>query len=321
MQHNDIAWVIFNLLRTEEVVILPGFGGLVTRYVPARVHPTSHVFHPPHREVSFNARLTSHDGLLEHALAVQTGCSIPEARNIVAEFVAGLTGELSESGSALIEGVGTLQQDVEGKLQFRPVRSEWIDPSSFGLPVIRTHSVVVPLSASAEKEVFIPSEPAPAKSGRKLWWLPAAVLIISLVGIQLLTGNKGNIELASYGFGKAEVFQGKAYQAELPGLTDIASAKEVSSLADTQIEEDDNSIQINWQAEPVCYVVAGAFTESDNAENLSISLQEKGLEVIRLQQGRYTMVVLPVFSESSRNSLRADLIQRSGIRDAWIMYP
>ena len=67
---------IVKLLHDHNYVIVPGFGGFVTNYQPAKVHPTSFIFNSPSKSVAFNVNLTSNDGLLINTIAIEQKIAI-----------------------------------------------------------------------------------------------------------------------------------------------------------------------------------------------------------------------------------------------------
>ena len=60
----NLARHIELLLRDNDCVILPGFGGFIAHTVPAYYASEEHLYYPPTRNISFNASITMNDGLL-----------------------------------------------------------------------------------------------------------------------------------------------------------------------------------------------------------------------------------------------------------------
>jgi len=58
----EINQYIKELLLLNDCVIIPQFGGFVANYKPATIE--NNKFFPPTKEVAFNNKLTSNDGLL-----------------------------------------------------------------------------------------------------------------------------------------------------------------------------------------------------------------------------------------------------------------
>ena len=60
----ELSRHIESLLLAHDCVIVPGLGGFVAHYVPARRIAEEQLFLPPSRSVGFNQQLTINDGLL-----------------------------------------------------------------------------------------------------------------------------------------------------------------------------------------------------------------------------------------------------------------
>ena len=74
---------LIDLLYLHDCVVIPNFGGFVTRRVPAQLKDG--VFYPPKKEIAFNACLTENDGLLAHHIAKQHPCTYEQASEIIAD--------------------------------------------------------------------------------------------------------------------------------------------------------------------------------------------------------------------------------------------
>ncbi len=65
----EISQYIKELLILNDCVIIPEFGGFVANYKPATIE--NNQFFPPAKEIAFNNKLVSNDGLLiKHILHV-----------------------------------------------------------------------------------------------------------------------------------------------------------------------------------------------------------------------------------------------------------
>ncbi len=60
----DITAFIRELLFGHDCVIVPGFGGFIGNYTPARIDKSTSTFYPPVKQISFNRNLNHNDGLL-----------------------------------------------------------------------------------------------------------------------------------------------------------------------------------------------------------------------------------------------------------------
>jgi len=77
----QLSGYISELLYENDCVIIPGFGGFVGNYSSAKIHPVNHTFYPPSKNILFNSKLTSDDGLLLHSVSIGENISYAEARS------------------------------------------------------------------------------------------------------------------------------------------------------------------------------------------------------------------------------------------------
>jgi hypothetical protein len=79
----DITAFIRELLFSHDCVIVPGFGGFIGNYNPARIDKSTSTFYPPVKQISFNRNLNHNDGLLVGRVSGFSKVSYGDARNIV----------------------------------------------------------------------------------------------------------------------------------------------------------------------------------------------------------------------------------------------
>ncbi len=69
----NLAQYIIDLLRHNNCVVVPNFGGFIANYHPAVIDPVKQIISPPSKHVLFNAKLQSNDGLLANYVADREG--------------------------------------------------------------------------------------------------------------------------------------------------------------------------------------------------------------------------------------------------------
>ncbi|MGV3540283.1 MAG: SPOR domain-containing protein, partial [Rufibacter sp.] len=153
---------IKSLLYTYDCVIIPEFGGLITHYAPAKIHPVKHTFTPPSKRIAFNEQLKVNDGLLITTLAHRQQWPLAQAQQAVSAFVQDLKEQLRTQNQFQLQDVGVFRHNAERKLVFECAENENFLEQSFGLPelvskpIIGKESVVfrgnVKEAAAAEKE-------------------------------------------------------------------------------------------------------------------------------------------------------------------------
>lgn len=129
----ELSKHIESLLLKHNCVIIPGLGGFVTQYMPARYIEEENLYLPPYRSVGFNARLTLNDGLLVQSYMQACDTSYPEAVRIIDEAVSDIKRELQEKGEFELNGIGRLTLNVNGLYDFDPSRSGVLSPELYGL--------------------------------------------------------------------------------------------------------------------------------------------------------------------------------------------
>lgn len=139
---------IFELLYEHDCVIVPGFGGFVTNYHPAKIHPVLHTFAPPTKDILFNPRLVTNDGILISHISRTEGISYERATQRIQQEVVQIQQMLDQSQKFEIVNVGCLSKDIEGSLQFEPAATVNFLLTSYGLgtfvsPAIQRDNAVI----------------------------------------------------------------------------------------------------------------------------------------------------------------------------------
>jgi nucleoid DNA-binding protein len=116
----NIGHYIHELLYRYDCVIVPGFGGFVGNYAPARVHPVQHRFFPPSKKVTFNKHLQNNDGLLANLIAQDCDCSFEQAMAQIRIAVDEMQSQLKNNQTVALGKVGNLRTDSHGSVLFSP---------------------------------------------------------------------------------------------------------------------------------------------------------------------------------------------------------
>lgn len=125
--------LISDLLLRHNCVILPSFGGFVTRKTAATIDYVSGTMMPPRKSLLFNKQLVNNDGLLISQLAHHQNISYTEAEQIVQTQINVWNHELALGNSIQIDKVGKLYFDQERNLCFEQDRFFNLLLDSYGL--------------------------------------------------------------------------------------------------------------------------------------------------------------------------------------------
>jgi len=100
----EINQYIKELLFLNDCVIIPEFGGFITNYKPASI--VNNQFFPPAKEIAFNNKLISNDGLLVNYIADIEGINYFEAKQKLETFVEETQLNLERNRNVYLEGIG-----------------------------------------------------------------------------------------------------------------------------------------------------------------------------------------------------------------------
>ena len=129
----NLARHIDLLLRNNDCVILPGFGGFIAQPVPAYYVEEEHLYYPPSRSISFNAAIIMNDGLLAQSYMKSYQVDYARATYMIDVAIDNLRDILDEEGEVTLPHIGTFKQDIHYSLQFTPEQTSLVSPQYFGL--------------------------------------------------------------------------------------------------------------------------------------------------------------------------------------------
>ena len=128
-----IARYIGDLLFEYECIVIPGFGGFITKEIPAKIHPVQNHFIPPSKDIVFNVHLKANDGLLINHIARSEKITYSEAKSRLEKFVLRCESALESGKRIHFRKVGNLFLNKYGHKQFEPDSSQNYQADSYGL--------------------------------------------------------------------------------------------------------------------------------------------------------------------------------------------
>jgi hypothetical protein len=174
----NVLQYISELLYRHDCVIVPGFGGFVANPVPAAIHPVSHSFTPPSKEIMFNPALTNNDGILANYIAEKENISYAHAVHEIHNFVTAIRTTLDKENKVEVTKVGTIYLNEQRNYNFKPDKDTNYMLSSFGLSGFTSPAIQREGIEKRIEKVF--SESKVFRSERKKQNLFAKVAIISI---------------------------------------------------------------------------------------------------------------------------------------------
>ena len=190
----DISKYISELLYEYDCVIIPNFGGFLTKYSSSKINPVNNYFFPPSKIIVFNANIKNNDGLVANYISNTKNISFVQANEQIQIFVKELNKELKDGKHIELPKIGTLYLDIENNLQFAPDTSVNYLNDSFGLTSF--HSPLVERQNIQQKfeKKFINKQTAYQQKKYSLnSKLAVAASILLLIGITLYIKFNKNI--------------------------------------------------------------------------------------------------------------------------------
>jgi cell division septation protein DedD/nucleoid DNA-binding protein len=293
-----VETVIRKLVSDYEFVIIPGFGALLSRQIPAIYDQDSGVYSPPVKKLGFNEFLKLDDGLLANYISREEKLTHVEAVKHVKQYTEWLRSALRSDGETKIEGIGAFRTNSEGKLIFEPdtenhFKDEWYGFQKVSAKTFRKNSVMTPVRQQddvVENDVEVVEE----KTVKVNWirWASAAMLggLMFYVSFFLVNANKEIIKSSMNPFDhfwnkdettvlvqEESVKPVENIAPALPKAEVIERDSVITEAPETQAEP---ALEPSVVAEPLTekkyYLIAGAFKGMRQANVLLEDLQKKG---------------------------------------------
>jgi len=284
----DIKAIIRELLFAHDCVIVPGFGGFIGNFSPARIDNSTGTFYPPVKQISFNRILNHNDGLLISKISLLSGINYGDARNMVDEFVKVLKARLAKGEKVVFDHLGTFKNNSENNVQFEPEPDINYFRGSYGLESFQC----APLREyDVRKRVLRHIDRDPLKrssAARNLWRAAVVIPILALlIAVPL----------------KTDLFKAKVEATSLNPLV-TAEFENNKKAVDEAVVIVPDSATISVNPEPVqapapaevnqyC-IITGSFKSEQNALSHINSLKADGFnpEISQASNGFYRVTAM-----------------------------
>lgn len=344
---------IADLLYYNECVIVPGLGGFIKAYSPARILHTTHEFFPPRGSVAFNAGLAGNDGLLANHLSNTESISYPEALSLIRQWVDSCHESLKQGKRLSLEGIGELFLNSSDKLEFIPSRQANFNADSYGLPVFYASPVESELVEIPEVQTVkrtYGSDKLRRLVPETLKWAAVLAPFIAFALWGTLNNNFADNYIHNYTgmYSWVRSTPGKTVEVKSLPITKVVpnTASETvespaSILAAENIEFDPNidsytelarqNIKIS-DAAPVTvsteisfsqefHIIGGAFRDHNNAMKLVEMLKQQGYQaaIIDTTSGGLFVVSMQGFDSYDQASGKLAELKKTGFASSWIL--
>ena len=318
---------ISKLLYKHDCVTLPGLGGFVTNYAPAKIHSVNHTFYPPSKTILFNSKLTSDDGLLIHEISISEKIPYEQAKIDVLEFVDNCKMQIEDNGFVKLLKIGTITKNREGSLLFEPDTTVNYLEKAYGLATFVSPPIArKPLHRRLEQK-FTDRKPVPYEERKKrkaAYAYLAIIPVILIIGWLIFNTNFRNKDVQQSGiFPGAEQFSSDNQN---PNGT-IAKNSELNT-SDSDIISGGDITNTEPSAEsvfeppkPVYYIIGGAFQYEDNAKRFTATLRSKGYNAKQAGLSRRGLHIVSYFDSSDKSEamMNLALIRKNDNPSAWLL--
>ena len=306
-----IDYYISQLLYRHQCVTVPNFGAFLTEIQSAHLHENSNSFYPPKKLISFNPHLKNNDGLLANHISVSEKTTYESAVSAIESQVIIWKSILEVSEKFTLINVGELSLNAEKNIVFTPSVNTNYLMESFGLNSFISPSIKRE-TQSFDKEVLVEQKESivfiPEERSRRPYLKYAAILVLAL-SVTATLGYK--------------MYENRIAEETL--IVQTLVQKQVENKiqeATFFIENPIPAVTLTVKEEKLSYhVVAGAFRNESNAENIYQELKDLGFPARRVAPNKYGLY--PVFFGSYATQIEAQQamreIHRTNNPDAWLL--
>jgi len=290
---------ISELLFKHDCVTVPGFGSFLGNYKSAEYDFKEEKFHPPYKQISFNAQIKDNDGLLAKLISSELNLSYDDALKKIHQEVLDCKQKLQHQ-TVQLKKIGELYLNSEKSIVFVPVKSVNHLKDSFGLTTLYVSQLN---QDKSDKVKNIPTYFKPVKKSNL--FKTAAIWICLVLGLGSLYYNVNN------NFIEQKIVQ----QQEARNQSKEAVQKAVFDLGSLPLL----TLNIKREAKQY-YIIAGAFRVSNNAEKLVLNLKKKGYDskILPLNEKGLSPVAFSGYSDRTEAVFNLRLVQKKENKDAWL---
>lgn len=313
----DITVIIRELLFGHDCVIIPGFGGFIGNYTPARIEKNSGTFYPPVKQISFNRNLNHNDGLLVGKISGSSEINYGDARDMVEAFVGDIRRKLNKGEKVILDRIGSFVNNQEGNVQFEPDINVNYHLDSYGLESFQC----LPLEGYDVRNRILRhtgKDPVKHSQMRKVLW--RAAIIIPVLSLLLVVPLK------------LDLFKAKIETVSMNPLVsaELEHNKNVVQVNDESANIEEITVPVIPEPTPqavadplvtgsnIYYLVTGSFKSEKNAVFQLNMLEAEGFsaEIIPAPNGFYRVSAM-ICNDLETALMRKDSISKQ-FPDTWI---
>lgn len=270
----DITPFLRELLFGHDCVILPGFGGFIGNYSPARVDKSTYTFYPPVKQISFNRNLSHNDGLLAGRISGSLKVNYGDSRSIIDEFVASVKKKLERGEKITFDKIGSFTLNNEGSIQFEPDTSVNYHLDSYGLDTYQFQPLE---SYDVRKSIARHgvNEKGSARQIRKIIW--RAAVIVPLAGLLIAVPLKTDLLKLKVERTNLNPLASAEFEENRQAVEEMNSTV-IPAISESAVSQPAEVAEVVIQDGPSYCIITGSFKSRENAELQSGALKDAGFD-------------------------------------------
>lgn len=313
----NIDHYIGQLLYRYQCVTIPGFGAFLTEIQSAQWIESANSFYPPKKLISFNTNIKNNDGLLANHIARTEKTSYEYAISAIQYEVLNWKKELEQNRTLTVKNVGSFVLNASDNLIFTPSEQKNYLTSSFGLasfiaPAVKREVEEEATAVVEEREVI--SLVSEERQGRSyLKYAAIFILGLGLAGTAAFSVYQHQIETQT-------VLVEKAVQKKVETKIQEATFFIKTPIAPVTLSVKSDKEALKEVKMPY-HVVAGAFRDEANAEQVVKKLVKEGYNARRLERNKHGLfpVLYGSFSTYAEAQKVKNEVRASENPEAWLL--
>lgn len=310
LSNMNLSPLVAELLKTNDCVIVPDFGGFIANYQPSGYDERGDLFSPPTKEIIFSSKLKKNDGLLVNFVGEKEGVGYLEARKLLAEFVAETNFRLENGETIEFNEVGSIRLDQQENYLFEADPQINFRADAFGLESLHFPQLAVkhnlpPRTVFKDMEPMLQKRKYPALK-YLLAGLPILALLYFIPIKKILNygethiqpvSNSATLSVTDSPVVPNSTIAPLSEQSELkseatePGNTELKNSEVANVRAAVEPEVTQPEKTLVQNSAPTTstgkfHVVGGCFKIKENAEKLAEKLVKQGYPAAVSKHGR-----------------------------------
>lgn len=317
---------ILDLLKHNDCVTIPGFGGFLLKAVPSSIQ--GNTISPPSKKLAFNSVLTQDDELLTGAIMGKHGLSFETAKNEVLAFSHTIQYELKKNKQFSFKRIGAFTVSADNRIVFKPFLLDFPAKDSFGFKPFHAErlpkEIIKKETKSVRESIYSKQETRKTKV-RKTNKLPIIGLVSSVLLMASMIGFMASPKAVAPAATQEAGFVNLLFPTDsfVKSFDNEAAWTEVftnAPLSPKEGQEYGSLLELNRKdLVRGYYLVLGSYASQVNAERMEAQLFEQGFDsyVFPAENGFYRVGVF-----ASTQYLQAKemlLTSLADHKDAWLI--